>query len=71
VARLSALAFDPVLPRENDQPGAPSHQYFYYRPLDDQAYHLFSKGWDGKPFTDDDIYPDDITGLDGYRTPTP
>ena len=40
---------------------------FYYEPINsNQKYLLFSLGKDGKPFTEDDAFPD-LTGSNGWQ----
>lgn len=50
--------------------GGTEDDYFYYQNNGD-TYYLFSKGVDGQPFTEDDVYPKMIGALGnlGYRKP--
>ncbi len=49
---------------------ASEKSYFYYENKGD-TYYLFSKGVDGQPFTQDDVFPivNETTGIIGYRKP--
>jgi hypothetical protein len=61
-ARRSSLALDPVMPTGS------LIQYYFYRRVDD-GYHLFSMGWDGQPYSLDDVYPAEPELLHGYQNP--
>jgi hypothetical protein len=52
--KVNGLSFvnDPITMGDDK----PFDTYFYYEPTDSN-YHLFSSGFDRKPFTPDDIYP--------------
>jgi ABC-type transport system involved in multi-copper enzyme maturation permease subunit len=45
--------YDPILAKIDTKKSIP----FYYYELKDSGYYLFSAGFDGTPFTDDDILP--------------
>jgi len=65
-----SLLFDPIQEFNNMFSKEKEDNYFYYEQKGD-TYFLFSKGVDGKPFTEDDVYPEFELKPDnlGYRTP--
>jgi len=70
VAQLSSLAFDPISPRRTVDGRGPRHQYVFYRSLaGGKGYQLFSRGWDGVPYTEDDVYPRNLDRLRGLEKP--
>jgi hypothetical protein len=55
--------FDPLSGKYTKDHNSRSVDFFYQK-VNDKKYYLFSVGFDGKPFTKDDLYPQVLAGQD-------
>jgi len=68
---IYSMIEDPIQPYNNSYKTDKDKDVYFYYQNNGETYYIFSKGIDGQPFTEDDIYPifrGDLGNM-GYRKP--